>query len=101
MKRKLILAAALLLVVSPALGAEEIQAAPEYTIPWFTVDAGGGVSNLATFRLVGSAGQPDAGFSVEGTTTVTSGFWSVGSGNPIFADGFATGDLGAWTLHVP
>jgi hypothetical protein len=97
----LILSTVLLLVVSPGLGAEELKAAPGYTIPWFTVDAGGGVSSLATFRLVGAAGQPDAGFSIDGATTVTSGFWSVGSGNPVFADGFESGSSGAWSLHVP
>lgn len=103
--KKLILWAVPLLVLCPDLGAEEFEtvpeAAPEYTISWFTVDSGGGGSSLATFRLVGGAGEPFAGFSIDGPITVTSGFWSVGSGNPIFADGLESGGLGAWSQHVP
>lgn len=79
----------------------EPTVAPAFTIPWTTLDAGGGVSSLGIYRLTGTAGQLDVLRLANGTTSVTGGFWVAGSGHPIFANGFESGGLGAWTLHVP
>ena len=91
------------LIASGGSAADEPEpaAAPAFTIPWSTVDAGGGVSVLGRYRLVGSTGQPNGLPLTDGTSTITSGFWVIGSGNPIFSDDFESGGLEAWSLHVP
>jgi len=60
-----------------------------YTIPWFTIDGGGGYSVGGTFELDGTIGQPDAGPVMNGGTfQLTGGFWTTGSagnGGPVCA----------------
>ena len=50
--------------------------AQEFTIPWHTVDGGGGAGGADGLFLQGSAGQPDAGTMKLGKVIVTGGFWS-------------------------
>jgi hypothetical protein len=63
------------------LAGTRILAAPDspaasFSIPWWTVDNGGGASQGGTYRLSGTIGQPDAGSSSGGSFTLDSGFWS-------------------------
>lgn len=46
-----------------------------YTVPWWTVDGGGGTSNSETLAVSGTAGQPDAGEMGGGKYVVSGGFW--------------------------
>ncbi len=48
-----------------------------YTIDWYTVDGGGGVSSGGTYELRSTIGQPEAGSSalVGGAYTLWGGFW--------------------------
>jgi hypothetical protein len=50
-----------------------------YSLPWWTVDAGGGSSNSAQYTLSGTIGQNDAGILSGGEYRLAGGFW-VGSG---------------------
>ncbi len=72
-----------------------------YEVPRFTMDGGGGSSGSpgGTFRLSGTLGQPDAARSAGGAFTLQGGFWAASTSppsQPIFADGFESGDLNAW-----
>lgn len=54
-------------------------AAQNLTIPWHTIDGGGGTSTGSLFRVTGTIGQPDAS-SVShtgGVFKVTGGFWAL------------------------
>jgi hypothetical protein len=46
----------------------------QYTIPWFTIDGGGGYSSGGNFELDGTIGQHDAG------STMTGGNFALGGG---------------------
>jgi len=52
-----------------------------FTLPWSTIDGGGGASNGGGFSIRGSIGQPDAGAMSGGTFALTGGFWP-GNGPP-------------------
>ena len=47
----------------------------QYQITWSTHDAGGGSSAGGAYALVGTAGQPDAGYHSGGAYTLIGGFW--------------------------
>ncbi|MBS0197152.1 MAG: hypothetical protein JSR77_10370 [Planctomycetes bacterium] len=63
----------------------------DFSIPWYTIDGGGGTSSGGDFTLSGTIGQHDAGGPMTGGDfSVTGGFW-VGAGtgggcNPCPAD---------------
>lgn len=63
---------ALLLIVSTAL------ALSGYDLSWWTVDGGGGTASGASYTLVGTIGQPDAGILTGGNYTLGGGFWRGG-----------------------
>jgi len=46
-----------------------------YTVPWWTVDSGGGLAAGGGYALGGSIGQPDAGLLHGGEYTLSGGFW--------------------------
>ncbi len=46
------------------------------SIPWHTMDGGGGTSTGGGFTVRGTIGQPDAGRMSGGGFTVTGGFWA-------------------------
>ena len=50
------------------------QAQP-YSIDWFTMDGGGGVSSGGDYTLNGTLGQPDAGTLSVGSYALEGGFW--------------------------
>ncbi len=57
------------------IGAAYAQASG-FSLPWWTVDSGGGDSSAAGYSLRGSIGQPDAGvLSAEGYQ-LSGGFWA-------------------------
>lgn len=72
-----------------------------YSVPWSTIDAGGGTSSSATFSVTGTIGQPDAGTHADGpvTTVLLGGYWGprIGAPSQFFGDGFESGDLSEWT----
>ena len=62
------------------LGAVLLGHAGDFSVPWHTVDGGGGTSTSADgrFSVSGTAGQPDASgplTSADGRFRVTGGFW--------------------------
>jgi hypothetical protein len=75
------LAAALLCLAGLAATLVEIQAAPDipaesFSIPWWTVDNGGGTSQGGAYLLSGTIGQPDPVNSSGGIYLLKGGFWS-------------------------
>jgi hypothetical protein len=80
MKRERVLLFLFLLAVVLCLTAvATLLASPDeptvLTIPWWTVDGGGGTSKGGSFGLSGTAGQADAGQMSGGTYTLSGGFW--------------------------
>lgn len=68
------------------------------SIPWYTVDGGGGTSTGGVYSLSGTIGQPDAGVLSGGTFTLTGGFWAGAGGGSAAcnrADITDIGDSGA------
>lgn len=52
--------------------------AQNYSMDWFTVDGGGGISSADVYTLSGTIGQPDAGAALSGGDySVVGGFWSL------------------------
>jgi hypothetical protein len=51
--------------------------APDYSIPWYTIDGGGGTSTGGVYSVSGTIGQPDAGAMNGGNYSLVGGFWSV------------------------
>ncbi len=65
----------LIAVVCLALATTTVQA-QLYTIPWYTIDNGGGYSSGGNFELEGTIGQHDAGpVMTGGNFSVRGGFW--------------------------
>jgi hypothetical protein len=83
-RKKMVFLAACALCMIAVLSASlvpGILAAPDnpsagLSIPWWTVDNGGGTSQGGPYVLSGTAGQPDAAKSTGGTYILQSGFWS-------------------------
>jgi hypothetical protein len=49
-----------------------------YSIGWYKISGGGGMSTGATYQVAGTVGQPDAGSAMSGGQySVTGGFWSL------------------------
>lgn len=53
-------------------------AAGDYSIDWYTIDGGGGLSSGGDFTLTGTTGQPDADWSEGGGYELLGGFWPGG-----------------------
>lgn len=86
MRRRIILAAALLGVLALAVAgyygpsARQVyaqSALATYAIDWYTIDSGGALeSSGGTYTLSGTIGQHDAGSPMEsGTYELNGGFW--------------------------
>jgi len=67
-------------------------ASAQFSIPWYTIDSGGGVSSGGGFTLSGTIGQPDAGQPMTGGGfTLTPGFWAgITGGGPACVADFTT-----------
>ena len=75
-------AALVLLALLLAAGLSS-AAGPEYAIPRWTVDAGGGRLEGGDYVLTGTAGQHDAGARLEGGDyALTGGFWAGSAAQP-------------------
>jgi hypothetical protein len=72
MKLALSIIATLLLLAGP-LGAAASQV--NYALDWWTLDGGGGTSTGGDFSLIGSIGQPEAGFLQGGEFNLQGGFF--------------------------
>jgi len=57
----------------------------DFTIPWHSIDGGGGTSQGGIYSLSGTVGQPDANPTplTGGSFSVSGGFWPGGIGQPI------------------
>lgn len=52
--------------------------AQSFSIPWHTIDGGGGTSTGGVYRVTGTIGQPDAGGPMTGGQfSLTGGFWAL------------------------
>jgi hypothetical protein len=64
-----------------------------YSVPWHTIDGGGGRSTFGAFELNGTIGQHDPGPTLSGNGfTVIGGYWVVagGGGGSFTPDSFST-----------
>lgn len=67
-----------LLIILGFLSVTLALAAPQsFSLPWWTVDGGGGTSSSAHYSLSGSIGQPDAGVMTGSGYIQEGGFWPV------------------------
>jgi hypothetical protein len=49
-----------------------------YSVDWYKISGGGGISTGGTYQVSGTIGQPDAGGTLSGGQySVTGGFWSL------------------------
>ena len=53
------------------------SAQAQYSIDWWSIDGGGGLSTGGVFSVTGTIGQPDAGVMSGGNFTLQGGFWGV------------------------
>jgi hypothetical protein len=52
--------------------------AQSYSLDWYKIAGGGGVSSNAPYQVTGTVGQPDASGAMSGGSySVTGGFWSL------------------------
>jgi hypothetical protein len=49
----------------------------QYSIDWFTIDGGGGMSTGGVYSVTGTIGQPDAVTMSGGNFTLQGGFWGI------------------------
>ena len=80
-----------------------LLAAESYSIDWFTIDGGGGISTGGVYSVCGTIGQPDAGKLTGGGFTLEGGFWGVASaiqtpGAPFLS---ISNSIGSVTLSWP
>jgi len=64
------------LIALLAVAASTNGALAQLTIPWYTIDGGGGTSTGGNFTLSGTIGQPDAGVLSGGNFILSGGFWA-------------------------
>jgi hypothetical protein len=83
MSRKMMvfLTACILFLGVVSVNLDGIQAAPDrpedgFSLPWWTVDSGGGSSQGGAYSLSGTTGQADAGLLSGGGYILEGGFWS-------------------------
>lgn len=62
----------------------------EYRIDWYTIDGGGGTSAGGPYQVVGTIGQPDAGYHYKAPYELLGGFWVGGPLCIVNLEDFAT-----------
>jgi hypothetical protein len=92
MSRILVSAALLAMLLTVNADAEPLSGG-DYVIAKSTIDGGGGASAAGSIVLIGTIGQPDAGFqsTAGGENAIAGGFWAYVSDilrDLIFKDGF-------------
>lgn len=73
MQRKLTILIIVLLILIPATLV--FAQAGDFTVDWWTIDNGGGMSAGGGFSISDTIGQPDAGDMSGGGYTISGGFW--------------------------
>lgn len=68
--KKIIFTLSLIVAAATAVG-------QSYSIDWFTIDGGGGMSTGGVYSVSGTIGQPDAGTLSGGSYTLAGGFWGI------------------------
>jgi hypothetical protein len=69
-------ASLLTLFIVSLVGFIALAASNDFSVPWWTVDGGGGTSQGGDYVVSGSIGQPDAGSPMSGGEfTLVGGFW--------------------------
>ena len=74
--RKKALVVLALFILGVTIASAIIAAPAALSIPWWTVDAGGGTSRGGPFALSGTAGQADAARMTGGSYSLHGGFWN-------------------------
>ena len=64
------------LVVGLLLPGAPLLQAQSFSLDWFSVDGGGGVSTGGVYSVSGTIGQPDAGMMSGGNFLLQGGFWA-------------------------
>ena len=77
MKRKLVFISILLILLLTTTSAVHAYRAG-YSLPWWTVDAGGGNSNGIQYSLSGTIGQSDSGIMSGDGYTLAGGYYAGG-----------------------
>jgi hypothetical protein len=99
--------AALIVAVSVAASAAGPDPPPEAVtadaMDWWSVDGGGGRASGGNWAVVSAIGQFDAGTLSAGAYVLNGGFVAADEPvePPLFADGFESGDHGAWSSATP
>jgi len=80
-KMTIFLTACILCLGIVSVNLVRIQAAPDrpsdgFSLPWWTIDSGGGTSQGGAYSLRGTTGQADAGRLSGGNSILEGGFWS-------------------------
>ncbi len=65
------------LLTGAVLGPAAVASA-QLSMPWYTIDGGGGASSGGGLTVIGTVGQPDAGACSGGGLSVAGGFWAAG-----------------------
>lgn len=78
--RKKVLVILAMLIMGVAIASAIVAAPAALSIPWWTVDGGGGTSTGGQFALSGTAGQGDAGAMSGGAYSLDGGFWNPTTG---------------------
>lgn len=110
--RAALLAALLAPLANTSIAADERDAAtdstpgvlaPAFDVPWHTADDGGGRTSGGGFAAVVTIGQPEPpGKLIGGGFTLRGGFWPRLADSPtVFADGFESGTVNAWSSSTP
>jgi hypothetical protein len=61
----------------PALLASVASAQTNFTINWYTIDSGGGLSTGGVYTVTGTIGQPEVGTATGGNFSLQGGFWGL------------------------
>lgn len=65
-----------MLILLALISGQAALAEAAFSIPWWTVDGGGGQSSGGSYSVMGTLGQPDTGTMSGGQYSVNGGFWN-------------------------
>lgn len=84
-------------------GDSPAEATAPDAVEWWSIDAGGGVASGGGWTVVSAVGQPDAGALAGSSLILEGGLLPTPepAEPPLFADGFESGDFGAWSSVTP
>jgi hypothetical protein len=70
----------ILLVAVPVLA----RSSGLFDLPWWTVDAGGGIASGGVYSLAGTSGQAEADTASGGAYELNGGYWAVNPAHAIY-----------------